>query len=171
MFRWSQQRPTTGDFMLPSQSLSFLSVFVFLSFPHSFPFLSYYVFSISAYVYCPCLSPPPSYYLYVYLVTYYKFHFNLNKTCYTELWTTFWSKKIVIMLIHPWGISILRCIGPIAGWATWATFSRWHLQMQFPNWQRVSIGWSRDPFVYAPSQWETTLQCNVVSHWQGAYTK
>ena len=24
--------------------------------------------------------------------------------------------------------------------------------------------------VHAPSQWETTLQCNVVSHWLGAYT-
>ena len=29
----------------------------------------------------------------------------------------------------------------------------------------------RDHFVYAPSQWETTLQRNVVSHWLGAYTK
>ena len=29
----------------------------------------------------------------------------------------------------------------------------------------------RDHFVYEPSQWETTLQCNVVSHWLGAYTK
>ena len=29
----------------------------------------------------------------------------------------------------------------------------------------------RDHFVYAPSQWEMTLQCNVVSHWLGAYTK
>ena len=29
----------------------------------------------------------------------------------------------------------------------------------------------RDHFVYAPSQWETTLQCNVVSHWLGAFTK
>ena len=28
-----------------------------------------------------------------------------------------------------------------------------------------------DQFVYAPSQWETTLYCNVVSHWLGAYTK
>ena len=28
-----------------------------------------------------------------------------------------------------------------------------------------------DHFVYAPSQWETTLQCHVVSHWLGAYTK
>ena len=25
-----------------------------------------------------------------------------------------------------------------------------------------------DHFVYAPSQWETMLQCNVVSHWLGA---
>ena len=25
--------------------------------------------------------------------------------------------------------------------------------------------------MYAPSQWETTLQCNVVSHWLSAYTK
>ena len=29
----------------------------------------------------------------------------------------------------------------------------------------------RDDFVHAPSQWETTLQCNVVSHWLVAYTK
>ena len=30
---------------------------------------------------------------------------------------------------------------------------------------------SRDHFVYAPSQWETMLQCNVVSHWLGTFTK
>ena len=29
----------------------------------------------------------------------------------------------------------------------------------------------RDHFVYAPSQWETMLQCNVVSYWLGTYTK
>ena len=29
----------------------------------------------------------------------------------------------------------------------------------------------RDHFVYAPSQWEATLQCNVVSHWLGACTE
>ena len=28
-----------------------------------------------------------------------------------------------------------------------------------------------DHYVYVPSQWETTLQCNVVSHWLGVYTK
>ena len=29
----------------------------------------------------------------------------------------------------------------------------------------------KDHFEYAPSQWETTLQCNVASHWLAAYTK
>ena len=31
--------------------------------------------------------------------------------------------------------------------------------------------WHRDHFVYAPSQWEPTLQRNVISHWLSAYTK
>ena len=26
-------------------------------------------------------------------------------------------------------------------------------------------------FMYAPSKWETTLECNVASHWLGAYSK
>ena len=29
----------------------------------------------------------------------------------------------------------------------------------------------RDHFVYAANQWDTTLQCNVVTYWLGAYTK
>ena len=29
----------------------------------------------------------------------------------------------------------------------------------------------RDRFVYATSQWEMTLQCNVISHWMGTHTK
>ena len=35
-------------------------------------------------------------------------------------------------------------------------------------WRKFSY---RDHFVNVPSQWETTLQCNVVSHWLGAFTK
>ena len=31
--------------------------------------------------------------------------------------------------------------------------------------------WYRDRFVYAPSQWETTLLRNVISYWLVAYTK
>ena len=30
---------------------------------------------------------------------------------------------------------------------------------------------SWDHFVYAPSQWETLLQCDVVPHWLGTFTK
>ena len=33
-------------------------------------------------------------------------------------------------------------------------------------WSRITHG--RDHFVNAPSQWESTLQCNVVSHWLDA---
>ena len=32
-------------------------------------------------------------------------------------------------------------------------------------------GSHRDKCVYAPNQWETTVQCNVVSHWLGTFTK
>ena len=36
----------------------------------------------------------------------------------------------------------------------------------------MSVGYVlRDYFVYVPNQWETKLQCNVVSHWLGAYTE
>ena len=38
------------------------------------------------------------------------------------------------------------------------------------NRNRIGPGY-RDYFVNVPSQWETTLQCNVVSHWLGAFTK
>ena len=34
----------------------------------------------------------------------------------------------------------------------------------------IVSGYSKVHFVYALSQWETTLRCNVVSHWLGAYT-
>ena len=36
-------------------------------------------------------------------------------------------------------------------------------------WNNTDV--DKDHFVYALSQWETTLQCNVASHWLGAYTK
>ena len=29
----------------------------------------------------------------------------------------------------------------------------------------------RDHFMNAPSQWETILQCNIISHWLGTFTK
>ena len=40
-----------------------------------------------------------------------------------------------------------------------------------PYGKDVSVTLIRDHFLYAPSQWETTLQCNVVSYWLGPYSK
>ena len=34
----------------------------------------------------------------------------------------------------------------------------------------VYISDTQGSFVHAPSQWQTTLQCTVVSHWLGVYT-
>ena len=34
----------------------------------------------------------------------------------------------------------------------------------------LKFTYDRDHFVCVPSQWETTLQCNVVSHWLDAFT-
>ena len=37
--------------------------------------------------------------------------------------------------------------------------------------KQTCITLHNDHFVYVPSQWETTLQCNVISHWLSTYTK
>ena len=42
---------------------------------------------------------------------------------------------------------------------------------RFDDDYQVNYHHNRDHFVHAPSQWETTLQCNVVSHWLGACAK
>ena len=49
----------------------------------------------------------------------------------------------------------------------------WHRRLIWPSSfeSHGTTTWGRDRFVFAPSQWETTLHCNVVSHWLGAYTK
>ena len=36
---------------------------------------------------------------------------------------------------------------------------------------RWVVNHSRDHFVYGLSQWETMLQCNIVSHWLSPYTR
>ena len=50
-----------------------------------------------------------------------------------------------------------------------------HLWQCSQEWWDVGssrVSWIiRDHFVYAPSQWKTTLHCNVVFYWLGAYTK
>ena len=78
-----------------------------------------------------------------------------------ENWESLWCQ-----LCHNWwctagwGIgSALRCIGG----------PRTPEQTPYRWWREP--GDTRDHLVFASSQWETTLQCDVVSHWLGAYTK
>ena len=68
---------------------------------------------------------------------------------------------------------------------TMATILHIHFQVKY-FWVRIIVFWlkfhwslflmipltvSRDHFVNAPCQWETTLHCNVISHWLGTFTK
>ena len=46
----------------------------------------------------------------------------------------------------------------------------WHTWLRH-LWQGHEAINIRDHFVYTPSQWEMTLQCNVISHWLDAYTR
>ena len=46
----------------------------------------------------------------------------------------------------------------------------YRVQINITGMQNITNWTYKDHFVYAPSQWETTLQCKV-SHWLGAYTK
>ena len=57
----------------------------------------------------------------------------------------------------------------------WAHLLRWELLQHIIK-SFCEIWWPvfhsfRDHFVYTPSQWGTTLHCNVLSHWLGAYIK
>ena len=45
----------------------------------------------------------------------------------------------------------------------WPVVCYWYCSMFFL--------FSRDHSVHAPIQWETTLHCNVISHWLAVYTK
>ena len=47
-------------------------------------------------------------------------------------------------------------------------YSTMHVSVRY---RELFLAWGSDHSVYVPIQWETTLQCNVVSHWLGTYTK
>ena len=57
---------------------------------------------------------------------------------------------------------------PFDGFVPWgARTSAWTAMTMFGS--RTYIGESPEHLVYAPFHWETTLHCNVVSHWLGTY--
>ena len=59
------------------------------------------------------------------------------------------------------------------GWVTSRLKTKLTMAGLYHGFQRISslIGLTRDHFEHAPSQLETRLHCNVISHWLGAYTK
>ena len=61
-----------------------------------------------------------------------------------------------------WAIIIVRCV-------CWVILSITRMVLKI--WVTVTEHWIRDKFVCAPRKWETTLQCEVVFHWLGTYTK
>ena len=84
-------------------------------------------------------------------------------------WILFWRGQgpmnkpslFQIMVWHQTGDKLLS--EPMMTWCTS------HISITGPWW--VKAAFCRDHFVYAPSQWEMMLQCNIVSHWLGACTK
>ena len=62
--------------------------------------------------------------------------------------------KVCRTKIYEWGMLLWKSL---LGWISWCLICK--------------SSHCRDYFVYAPKQWETTLQCNIISHWLGAYTK
>ena len=99
--------------------------------------------------------------------------------CFHHLWCRQWL---------PWYHAGPAIIKHIEAEIQWLPFCRQHFLIDFENCfiliqnslKLVHRGWinnkasliqimSRGHFVYAPSQWGTTLDCNVVSHSLGAY--
>ena len=93
------------------------------------------------------------------------FHFNLFPCVQSVVW-------------HSWLNRWLRpnrrkaIISTNAGLFHWRIYASLGLnELKFPmanHWRRTV--YKINHFVCAPSQWETTLQCNVVSHWLDACT-
>ena len=58
-------------------------------------------------------------------------------------------------------------------WVNSCSTLKWWIRLPNWTWEESCKYWKsplyRDQSRYAPSQWETSLQCNDVSHWLGAF--
>ena len=65
-------------------------------------------------------------------------------------------------------------IAPLPSSVSQASCERYSGIGRYPAIQRyaeVFLYWGKDHFVNAPSQYETTLHCNIVPHWLGTFTR
>ena len=85
----------------------------------------------------------------------------------------------VVGSFHPCHQYLINIYGVLQPWLHgrlwfYGTALGWHMRPSGNVWQLLHLMtpvWCRDHSVYASSQWEMTLHCNVISHWLGAYTE
>ena len=75
-------------------------------------------------------------------------------------WSTIWLPTKVRLILETWRYMLKAAWNKIMTWSMTALI--------FINCYNDTY---IDHFVYAPSQWEMPLQCNVIYHWLDAYTK
>ena len=100
-------------------------------------------------------------------------HFSLTKWMWSAKWQPFCLNLNKLMLNTTWYKCqefLTGCLLNYIGFSNTVCFVinfslRWVLTALI-----LWINPSMDHFVYATSQWKMTLQCNVFSHWLGAYT-
>ena len=103
-----------------------------------------------------------------------QWHLRHNATCrlvvltWTILERSHWCKVNATLLVVGWWLMAFTDTRVAIAWT-----ARFH-PFRSPSYDLQGVlpyNVYRDTSVHAPSQWETTLYCNVVSHWLGAYTK
>ena len=78
-----------------------------------------------------------------------------------------WYRTVLLIYITwHWANNTIIPVSVQQPWWIWV--NRWH---RFIGTLRYNHCKLRDHFVHAPSQWETTLHYNVVSHWLDPFTK
>ena len=86
-----------------------------------------------------------------------------------EMWHLYQTSSQIIFGKIPYIVSscfVMLCVSSIICGFIWSI----HLFVDCATGTETIIRlpqWYRDHFVYVLSQWETTLHCNIISHWLG----
>ena len=88
-------------------------------------------------------------------LTKFKFRVNWNWWCDFCSWGIAQGRKMILQENPSMLLPLCDGTASVAG--------------RFPSQRANNADVCREYSVYAPSQWETTLHCNVVSHWLGSY--
>ena len=96
------------------------------------------------------------------LKIYYNFFSN-------TLWKSCWKMFLCEITLHIYRKESLQ------SWTSWVSYGM-SIQSTI-SYRKLTMlqldcfVFHMDHYVYAPSQWEMMLHCNIISHWLGAYTK